>query len=125
MTKNILKSPWTYFVIILILVGVFLGYKSITGKVIEPGQYDEFAQYLTTQGAKMYGTEWCSHCKNQKKLFDSSFQYIDYIDCDWESEVCDAAGIRGFPTWEIDGELYPGEQSLERLASLTGYKGEI
>tara|TARA_Y100000310_G_scaffold151164_1_gene150696 strand:+ start:4235 stop:4609 length:375 start_codon:yes stop_codon:yes gene_type:complete len=123
--KNIFKSPWTYFILILVFIGIFWGYKGITGRVIEPGQYDEFAQYLTEQGVKMYGTEWCSYCKNNKKSFGTSFQYINFIDCDWEGDVCDAAGIRGFPTWEIDRELYPGKQSLERLASLTGYKGEI
>ncbi len=123
--KKIFKSPWTYFIIILLIIGAFYGYKSITGKVIEPGQYDEFAQYLTQQEVKMYGTDWCPHCKNQKKLFGNSFQYIDYIDCDWDGELCEVAKIRGYPTWNIDGQNYPGEQSLERLASLTGYEGEI
>ena len=123
--ENIFKSPWTYFILIIAIIGIFWGYKSITGKVIEPGQYDEFAKYLTDQGVKMYGTEWCSHCKNQKKLFGSSFQYINYVDCDWEGDDCNAADIRGFPTWNIDGQNYPGEQSLERLAQLTNYPGEI
>tara|TARA_Y100000310_G_scaffold339884_1_gene433969 strand:- start:108 stop:485 length:378 start_codon:yes stop_codon:yes gene_type:complete len=125
MTKNIFKSPWTYFVIILLIIGGIYGYKSITGRVIGPGQYDEFAQYLTEQGVKMYGTEWCSYCKNNKKSFGKSFQYINFIDCDWDGDACEAAGIRGFPTWEINGEFYSGQQSLERLAQLTGYSGEI
>ena len=85
-----------------------------------PGKYDTFAKALTEEGVKMYGTEWCSHCKNQKELFGNSFQYINYIDCDEESYLCQSAGVKGFPTWEIDGQLYPGEQSLEDLSLYSG-----
>ena len=125
MTKNIFKSPWTYFVIILIIISAIYGYKNITGKAIASGQYDEFAQYLTDQDVIMYGTEWCSHCKNNKKIFRDSFQYINYIDCDKNKNACSAAGIGGYPTWNVGGKNYPGEQSLERLAQLTGYSGEL
>ncbi len=68
----------------------------------------------------MYGTEWCSHCKSQKKMFGKSFQYINYVDCDRYSDECLRNGIRGYPTWIIDGEKYPGVQSLGRLSSLSG-----
>jgi len=124
-TKKIWKSPWTYFIIILIILGAIYGYKNITGKTIQSGQYDEFAQYLTEQGAKMYGTDWCGYCKEQKKLFGDSFQYIDYVNCDKNRQECSNAGIGGYPTWKINGENYSGLQSLEQLASLTGYEGEI
>jgi len=85
-----------------------------------PGDYDSFAQCLTEKGVKMYGTEWCSHCKNQKEAFGNSFQFVDYIDCDRDKGECLKAGVRGYPTWVIDGENYPGEQQLERLSLLTG-----
>ena len=123
--KKIFKSTWFYFVIILLIIISFYGYKNITGRAVQSGEYDEFAKYLTDQGVKMYGTEWCPHCKNQKKVFGDSFQYIDYIDCDKESNACSVANIGGFPTWKINGENYPGEQSLERLAQLSGYQGEL
>ena len=85
----------------------------------KPGKYDSLAQCLTEKGAIMYGTEWCSHCKNQKQAFESSFQYVNYIDCDFNSEECLRNGIKGYPTWTINGEKYPGEQQLFKLASLT------
>lgn len=85
-----------------------------------PGKYNAFAQCLTEKGAVMYGTEWCSHCQNQKKDFGKSFQYIRYIDCDESKEDCQDAGISGYPTWVINGTKYPGEQELFRLASLIG-----
>ncbi|MEK6875518.1 MAG: thioredoxin domain-containing protein [Nanoarchaeota archaeon] len=122
---DIWKSPWTYLVLILIVIGLFFVYKNITGNVVKSGEYDEFAKYLTEQGVKMYGTEWCPHCKNQKKLFGSSFQYIDYIDCDKNSQECSNARVTGYPTWKINNKNYPGEQSLERLDQLSGYNQTI
>ena len=68
----------------------------------------------------MYGTEWCSHCQNQKSLFGKSFKYINYIDCDRYSGECAEAGVEGYPTWAIDGNSYSGEKPLYALASLSG-----
>ena len=82
--------------------------------------YDTFAQCLSEKGATMYGTEWCSHCKNQKDMFGTSFQFITYVDCDINSDECLKNGVKGYPTWGINDENYPGEQQLPRLASLTG-----
>ena len=122
--KNIFKNPWTYFIVVLILIAGFYGYKNITGKAVQ-SQYDEFSKYMTEQGVVMYGTEWCPHCKNQKKLFGSSFQYIDYIDCDKNRQECLSAGVQGYPTWKINSQNYPGEQSLERLAQLIRYSRSL
>ena len=105
----------------MILVGGIFGPKILSGKTIQEGQYDDFAKYLTEKGVKMYGTEWCSHCKNQKELFGSSFQYINYIDCDKNKKECTLENITGYPTWKINNTKYSGEQSLERLAELTEY----
>ena len=81
---------------------------------------DNLAQCLTEKGATMYGTEWCSHCKNQKAAFGNSVELINYVDCDVQASECRKAGVRGYPTWKIGGENYPGEQPLGRLASLAG-----
>jgi len=84
-----------YFLFLLILLITLVGCSS------KQGEYDSFAQCLTEKGVKMYGTEWCSHCKNHK-------------------DECSKARIEGYPTWNIDGINYPGEQQLYKLASLTG-----
>ena len=91
----------------------------------QTGANDALAQCLTDKGAVMYGTEWCSHCKTQKEYFGSSFKYVDYVDCDRNRYRCSAAGVKGYPAWQIDGENYPGTQSLERLASLTECQGNL
>lgn len=100
------------FVLIILLV--------LAGCDKSPSKYNTFAQCLTEEGAKMYGAEWCSHCKAQKEAFGSSFQYVAYIDCDKNRDECLRNGVKGYPTWVIDNKIYIGEQKLERLASLTG-----
>lgn len=91
----------------------------------KPGQLDGFAQCVKDSGAEFYGTFWCSHCQNQKKLFGSSKQYLPYIECsspDGESQnqICKDKGIEGYPTWVFgDGSRLSGELSLETLASKT------
>ena len=84
------------------------------------GKFDAFAQCLTEKGAVMYGTEWCSHCQNQKAMFGKSFENIIFVDCDQSRIACDKAGIKGYPTWIINGTNYPGEQQLYKLSDLTG-----
>jgi hypothetical protein len=101
-------------IILIILLGIMFILIGCGGQ----GQYDQLAKCLSKNGAIMYGTEWCSHCQNQKKMFGESFQYINFVDCDQYKDRCATNGIEGYPTWIIDGQKYPGEQSLNRLASL-------
>lgn len=82
--------------------------------------YDDLAACITDSGATMYGTEWCPHCKDQKKAFGSSFENINYIDCDKDKQACTDAGITGYPTWVLgDGERLIGAQSILVLADKT------
>jgi uncharacterized membrane protein/glutaredoxin len=87
------------------------------------------ARHLTKADAKMYGAYWCPHCQDQKQLFgkEASKQFT-YIECDpagknAQPELCQAAKIASFPTWEIDGKFYRGTQPLTELGRLTGYTG--
>jgi glutaredoxin len=84
-----------------------------------PGKYDDFANCLTDNGVIIYGTDWCPHCQSQKSLFGNSFKNIAYVNCDNNPQACTNAGVQGYPTWNIKGENYPGEQSLETLAQLS------
>ena len=85
-------------------------------------RYNAVAQCITEKGAVMYGTEWCSHCKSQKKMFGSSFKHINYTDCDVNKKECELAGVEGYPTWVVKGKLYSGAQSIEKLSLLTECK---
>jgi len=97
----------------------------IVEEVGEESNLATFAQCLTDSGAKMYGAYWCSHCEAQKEAFGSAVEYIPYVECAIEDSrdqaaICAEAGIKGYPTWIIDGEQYSGVQTFEKLAQLTG-----
>ncbi|MBW4468601.1 MAG: vitamin K epoxide reductase family protein [Pegethrix bostrychoides GSE-TBD4-15B] len=87
------------------------------------------AKHLNDTGAKMYGAYWCSHCQDQKQLFgkEASAQ-MPYVECDpagadSQTAVCQSAGVKGYPTWTVNGQTYSGTQSLQQLAEYSGYQG--
>ena len=88
------------------------------------------ANHLEAMDAKMYGAFWCPHCQTQKAQFGAAVDQVPYVECAPEGEnaqpqLCVDAGIEGYPTWEIEGELYPGTRSLGELAEISNYPGEI
>ncbi|AIE74510.1 MULTISPECIES: vitamin K epoxide reductase family protein [unclassified Synechocystis] len=91
----------------------------------------ELAEFLTAKGILNYGAFWCPHCYDQKLLFGKeAFEKITYIECDPagknpQTQVCVDTGIQSFPTWGIDGKLNPGVKTLQELAELTGYEGNM
>ena len=97
-----------------------------TGHVVKNGDIEQFAKCLAQKNVKMYGTFWCGHCQNQKALFEGLLESSGiYVECDPrgenpQTELCLNKGIEGYPAWEIDGVLYYGEQSFERLSELSG-----
>ncbi len=113
-----------YIIAGIIVLGIwFLFSNCVLGTCEANGELDDFAKYLTEQGISMAGTDWCPHCKEQKKMFGSSFQYIDYHNCDKERAWCLDHGVQGYPTWVFpDGNLYPGTRSIEQLKALSGYE---
>lgn len=90
----------------------------------------ELAKHLKSVGAVNYAAFWCPHCYEQKQLFGKeAFQQINAIECAPEGknpqpQKCVDAKIRAFPTWVIKGKIYEGVQTLDKLADLTGYKGD-
>jgi protein-disulfide isomerase len=86
-------------------------------------------EHLNQVGAREYGAYWCPHCHQQKQLFGKEAgKKINYIECDpkgvnSQTQLCIQKGIKGYPTWEINGKLYPGVKTLEQLADLTNYQG--
>jgi uncharacterized membrane protein len=88
------------------------------------------AQHLKDTGAAMYSAWWCPHCHDQKQAFGAeAVALLPNVECDPEGinakpDLCRSkSGVTGFPTWEINGEFYPGAQPLRRLAELSGYTG--
>jgi len=95
-----------------------------------PDSKIKLAKHLTNEGATMYGAYWCPYCEKQKKLFEDSFSQIIYIECDSKGQnsnlnLCKRKKIISFPTWEINGRLYPGMRTLKNLSVLSNYKNSL
>jgi len=75
----------------------------------------DFAKCITEKWAKMYWTEWCSHCKTQKKMFWDALKDISFTDCDANRALCKSTWITWYPTWIIWWEKFPWVQSFEKL----------
>lgn len=120
MNKN---KKWLIFGIIFaaFVLAMYLLYYSPNST---PGQYDDFAKCLNEKGVKAYTAYWCQHCKQQKEMFGDSWGYINDIECSLpnaagQNEVCNKAGISGYPTWELgNGTRLSGTQSFETLSQL-------
>jgi uncharacterized membrane protein len=137
----------SFLVAIVTLVGTLGVYSTINGPVPEGATAGEvgppittssgpaeiaLAEHLSSIGAKMYSAYWCPHCHDQKQLFgQTAFQKINYVECDpngrnSQTDLCRSLGedkLKGYPTWEINGQYVSGTQSLTELADLSGYKG--
>jgi len=88
----------------------------------------KLAEHLSKQGAVMYNAYWCPHCHDQKEMFGKeASEKLNLIECAKDGfnnkrELCEAKGITGFPSWEINGSIDSGIKSLKELAELSNYK---
>ena len=76
-----------------------------------------------------YYQEWCGHCKEMQPTYDklasdyedSGSVLIAEVDCDKQEEICEAAGVQGYPTLKyfLQGEQndYEGSRDYEGMAS--------
>ncbi|MDB9312515.1 hypothetical protein PN462_05310 [Spirulina sp. CS-785/01] len=89
--------------------------------------------HLNAIDARMYGAYWCPHCNDQKERFGNAASRLNaeiYVECDPRGEnpqtqLCIDKKVQGFPSWEINGEMYMGVKSLSELAELSGFDGDI
>lgn len=87
------------------------------------------ARHLTAIGARVYTAYWCPHCQTQKAMFGAeAVAKLNVIECAAErpnsrQELCKAKRIKALPTWEINGRMETGVQTLEQLANWSGYRG--
>lgn len=83
------------------------------------------ARHLKLQGAVVYGAWWCPHCTHQMEMFGAeAVELLPYVECDKDDagrKRCQAAQIRAYPTWELNGQRRLGVLSLEELEVWSGY----
>lgn len=117
------KKNWIWLLFGVIVIGGLISLLVVQAR--KPGQYDGLAQCIADSGTKFYGAFWCPHCQATKAMFGKSAKLLPYIECSKPSgngqlPVCDAAGIKGYPTWRFpDGSELTGEQTLQTLATKT------
>ena len=118
-----MKSSWVVGVVVLV-IAVVSGLLFLQSS--QPGALDEFAACLKDRDAIFYGTFWCPHCQNQKKMFGRSARLLPYIECstpDGQSQlaICTEKDVQSYPTWTFaDGSRETGEVALGTLAEKTG-----
>ena len=87
-----------------------------------------FDKYLKDYGVVKYSAYWCPNCLNQSELFGKqAYKELNVVECardgkNSQTQLCIDKKIKGFPSWEINGEIIIGVQTLEELSELTGYK---
>lgn len=86
------------------------------------------ARYLSEKGVVKYSAYWCPNCLYQSELFGKqAYKELNTIECardgkNSQTQLCIDKKIEGFPSWEIDGKIIIGVQTLKDLSELTGYK---
>lgn len=106
----------------LLIVALFLAWNSgWFGPPADDHPYADFAKCLTEADLTMYGTDWCPYCQNQKQMFDDAFEFIDYVNCDFNKNLCQIKGVKGYPTWHFQGQLWAeGVQTFPDFADISG-----
>jgi parvulin-like peptidyl-prolyl isomerase len=107
-------------------VTMTLPVKTVTQEKTVTRNLENFSKCIASKGVVFYGVDWCESCNETKKLFGDSFKNIHYIDCadpenpQVQTEECNKANIKGYPTWIINDQTYQGDQTVEELSKLTG-----
>jgi uncharacterized membrane protein len=123
-------APSSGLIAVAVVVVMHMHYSGTFSAAVGPESpyLKGLAEHLDDTGAKFYGAYWCPHCQQQKRMFEASVDRLPYVECSPggrgtpSSAVCNAAGVRDYPTWVIGGKRYPGIQSPRRLAELARYK---
>ncbi len=88
----------------------------------------KIAKHLTDKGVVKYSAYWCPNCLYQSQLFGKqAYKKLKVVECapdgkNSQTDLCIDKNIEGFPSWEINGKIIIGVQTLKDLADLTGYK---
>ena len=86
------------------------------------------AKYLKNKGVVKYSAYWCPNCLDQGELFGKqAYKELIVVECakdgmNSQTQLCIDKKIQGFPSWEINGKIILGLQTLDELSKLSGFK---
>ena len=123
MEKKTINSIVTIVVILgAVLIALFIIHANATGKAIQSGSLPEDTAKYIGENSVVYVQPGCHFCEEQEAMFGDKWQYINATNLTYD--VATQQGITGTPTWVINGQKYPGVQSIETLEQLTGYTSQ-
>jgi hypothetical protein len=108
-------------IILLIITGIY-AYRYFYKETPE----EQLMKCIAKNTDMLYLSKTCTFCAKQKQVLGDYLSLFKITDCFYEIEKCKEANIPGYPTWIINGKMYPGEKSIEELKQLTGCEcGEL
>lgn len=118
----------------LLAVGVVVALQLALGGVLERRPENPrvaaLVDHLEITGARYYGASWCGSCARQTRMFGASAGRLPYVECSPQgrggpvARECAVAGVSSYPSWEINGLVYPGIHTPQELAGLSGFVWE-
>jgi len=109
------KGDIITILLIVLIIGTIWSIMYLKGRV---NPDDDVLQCISSKNTTLYISKTCSHCAEQKKILGDGVKYFHMVDCFDQPLEC--SGILGVPTWEIQGEKYPGVRTVEELQELAG-----
>lgn len=113
-----------FFGVSLALACLFILIANFTPKLAETKTSQdntEILQMLINKQATFFGASWCGFTQKQFDELGISAEDtrgLDYVECASDDDRCVSENVEAFPTWKIDGQLYPGFQELSKLKML-------
>jgi flagellar basal body-associated protein FliL len=100
----------------------------VTIKAVSETPEGLLAKCLTGSGAKVFVASWSPDAQDQLSFFGEAVAYLSVVECDPESPSADLALCSSvlakqyptWPTWQINGTLVEGIQSLFALSRESG-----
>ncbi len=100
--------------------------RSETEQEVDDGTIEmaELNECLAENGMTIYGMEWCPACSQLVETLGGKEAvepvYVECTEAENEQRCSEERQSSGVPEIQIDGELYGGERSPERLAEAVG-----
>jgi len=116
----------TLGVLVFLIVGFYLTSKTITdvtgrsiaGWIIKG--LDDQDSCLEETDITLYVRQGCGYCVKQKDTLGDDINLFNVVECSETPEICSEAGIRGVPTWKINGQEYLGVKTLDQVKEIVG-----
>jgi hypothetical protein len=108
------EKIWTLIIIGIILV-ISIGYL-----LMPKGSTTADIAKCIGQKSVLYTQLGCHYCATQEEMFGDAYKELTIVDCFYNQKECLAKDIKGTPTWEINGKMIVGVQSIKNLQDLTG-----